>query len=316
MNNKYRFSEVVSVCSENVHPVRDCVFTKTALIDKEHDQNRTCITYLTRSSYIKSLLSGEFAGVICTPDLSEAVRDCFDGGILVSEHPRTAFFEIHNVIYTKAELPDSFIDETALVAEDAKIAPKGVRIGSGCVIGSGAVIKENVTIGADCMIMENCIIGAPAFYYYGEGDSLSPVQAGCGVVIGDRVCLHAAAVIQAGVFRPTFIDNNVKISNGVHVSHDVRIGKNCLLPAGVTLAGLSTLEENCSLGVGVTIVPAVTVGHDAKLSAGAVVTEQVPPGTTYFGSFAIRQAAYMARIKNICEKRQKENEEVHGNEKQ
>ncbi len=304
MNEKNRFSDVITVCSENVRLIRDCFFTKTALIDKEHDQSRICITYLTGKSYIKSLLSGGFAGVICTPDLSDTVKDSFDGGILVSEQPRTAFFEIHNAIYANPELPDSVIDETAVLAKDAKIASKGVSIGAGSVIGSGAVIKENVTIGADCMIMENCIIGAPAFYYYGEGDDSGLVQAGCGVVIGDRVCLHAAAVIQAGVFRPTFIDNNVKVSNGVHVSHDVRIGKNCLLPAGVTLAGLSTLEENCTLGVGVTITPSVTVGHDAKLSAGAVVTRRVPPGATYFGSFAIQHAAYMEQIQNICRKRQ------------
>ena len=302
MNNDYRFSEELPVCSENVDLIRDCCFRKTALIDKEHDKDCSCITYLTGSAYIASLLNGEFAGVICTPDLQEAVKDAFDGGILVSEHPRTSFFEIHNAICSRSELPDSFIDGTAVVAEDAVIAAKGVSIGAGSVIRSGAVIKENVTIGRDCTIMENCIIGAPAFYYYGEGDDSRIVHAGCGVMIGNRVCLHGASAIQAGVFRPTFLDDNVKISNGVHVSHDVRIGKNCLLPAGVTLAGLSVLEDNCSLGVGVTVTPAVTVGHDAKLSAGAVVTKSVPPGERYSGNFAIEHAAYVAHIKNISGK--------------
>ncbi len=302
MNEHYLFSEEMAVCSENVRLIRDCFFRKTTLIDKEHEQDRTCITYLTGSSYIKSLLRGEFAGVICTPDLLEAVKDSFGGGILVSGHPRTTFFEIHDAICRKRELPDTFIDETADIAEDAKISPKGVSIGPGCVIRSGAVIEENVTIGTDCTIMENCIIGAPPFYYYGEGDDARRVYAGCGVVIGDRVCLHAAAVIQAGVFRPSFLGDNVKISNGVHVSHDVRIGKNCLLPAGVTLAGLSALGDNCSLGVGVTVAPGVTVGRDAKLSAGAVVTKQVPPGERYSGNFAIEHTAYVEHIKNISGK--------------
>ena len=304
MNDNYCFSKVLIFCSGNVRLIRDCFFRKTTLVDKEHAHDRTYITYLTDSPYINSLLSGGFAGVICTPDLLEAVKDSFDGGILVSEHPRTAFFEIHNAIYSKQELPDSVIDSSAVVAGDAKIASKGVSIGAGCVIRSGAVIEENVTIGTDCTIMENCIIGAPAFYYYGDGDETRPVRAGCGVVIGDRVCLHAGAVVQAGVFHPTFLDNNVKISNGVHVSHDVRIGKNCLLPAGVTLAGLSTLEDNCSLGVGVVVAPSITIGHDAKLSAGAVVTRQVPPGVRYSGNFAIDHAAYVAHIKNISGKNQ------------
>lgn len=299
MNKDYRFSEEITACSENVSLIRDCVFSKTVLVDKDHPRDRSCITYLTDRPYIESFLGGGFAGVICTPDLSEAVEQSFDGGILISEHPRTAFFEIHNSIYSRRELPDTFIDETAVVAENAKIAAKGVSIGAGCVIKAGAVIEENVTLGTDCTIMENCIIGAPAFYYYGEGDNSGLVKAGCGVVIGNRVCLHAGSVIQAGVFRPTFLDNNVKISNGVHVSHDVRIGKNCLLPAGVTLAGLCTLEDNCSLGVGVTVAPAVTVGHDAKLSAGAVVTRQVPPGVRFSGNFAIEHSAYVAHIKNI-----------------
>ena len=299
MNNNYSFSEEMLVCSGSVRLIQDCFFGKTSLIDKAHEKNRTCITYLTGSAYINSLLSGAFAGVICTPELSEEIENSFDGGILVSEEPRTTFFEIYNSIQSKQELPDTFIDETAVVATDARISPKGVTIGAGSVIKSGAVIEKNVIIGKDCTIMENCIIGAPPFYYYGEGDHSEGVQAGCGVVIGNRVCLHAGVVIQAGVFNPSFLDDNVKISNGVHVSHDVHIGKNCILPAGVTMGGLSRLEDNCSLGVGVTLAPAVTVGHDAKLSAGAVVTKSVPPGERYSGNFAIEHAAYVAHIKNI-----------------
>ena len=303
MDKDYRFSEEMLACRENIQLIRDCYFRKTMLIDKEHEKNRTYITYLTDSLYLKSLLDGEFAGVICTPDLAEAVRDSFDGGILVAENPRTAFFEMYNGIYSKLEHPDTFIDKTAVVAEDAKIASKGVRIGAGCVIKSGTVIEENVTIGTDCTIMENCIIGATAFYYYGDGDNRKPVKAGCGVVIGNRVCLHAAAVVQAGVFRPSFIDDNVKVSNRVHISHDVRVGKNCVLPVGVILSGLSTLEDNCSLGVGVTVAPGVTVGHDAKLSIGAVVTKSVPPQERYSGNFAVEHSAYVAHIKNISQKK-------------
>ena len=292
----------MSACSENVSLIRDCFFRKTALADREHDKDKSCITYLTDSAYLESILSGCFAGVVCTPELLESVKASFDGGILVSEDPRTSFFEIHNAVYSRQELPDTFIDETAVVAEDAKISPKGVFIGAGSVIGSGAVIRENVRIGRDCIIMENCIIGAPAFYYCGEGDDSRLVHAGCGVVIGDRVCLHAACVIQAGVFGPSFLDDNVKVSNGVHISHDVKIGKNCLLPAGVTMAGLSVLEDNCSLGVSVTLAPAVRAGHDAKLSAGAVATKSVPPGERYSGNFAVEHAAYVAHIKNISRK--------------
>ncbi len=312
MNKNHHLSEEMPVCGENVHLIRDCFFCKTSLVDKEHEKNRSCITYLTGSPYLESLLNGEFAGVICTPELLEAVRDSFEGGILVSDNPRTTFFEIHNGLYSKCELPDSFIDENAVVAEDARIASKGVSIGPGCVIGSGTVIKENVAIGTDCTIMENCIIGAPAFYYYGDGDNARLVRAGCGVVIGNRVCLHAATVIQAGVFRPSFLDDNVKISNGVHLSHDVRIGKNCLLPAGVILAGLSSLGDNCSLGVGVAVAPGVTVGHDAKLFAGAVVTKSVPPGKRYSGNFAVEHDAYVAHIKNISERKRQDNENAHG----
>lgn len=299
MNNEYRLSEEMIVCSENVNLLQDCSFRKTALIDKDHEKECSCITYLIGRDYLECLLNGSFAGVICTPELSEAVKTSFGGGILISKHPRTTFFEIHNEIYNKKELRRTVIDETAVIAETAMIAAKGVSIGAGTVIESGAVIKENVTIGRDCTIMENCIIGAPPFYYYGEGDETRRVYGGCGVVIGDRVSLHAGVVIQAGVFRSTILNDNVKISNGVHVSHDVRIGKNCLLPAGVTLAGLCTLEDNCSLGVGVTIAPGVTVGRDAKLSAGAVVTKQVPSGERYSGNFAIEHSAYVAHIKNI-----------------
>lgn len=302
MSKEFILSEEMIACSENVRLIRDCSFTKTALIDKEHEKDSACITYLTGAAYMESLIGGKFAGIVCTPDLLDSVKDSFDGGILVSGDPRTAFFEIHDAVYSKWELSDTFIDDTAVIEEGAKISPKGVSVGAGSVIKSGAVIEENVTIGRDCTIMENCVIGAPPFYYYGEGDNARRVYAGCGVVIGDRVCLHAGVAVQAGVFRPVFLGDNVKISNGVHISHDVRVGRNCLLPAGVTLAGLCTLEDNCSLGVGVTVAPGVTVGHGAKLSSGAVVTKQVPPGVRYSGNFAVEHAAYVAHIKNISGK--------------
>ncbi|MDO4960694.1 MAG: DapH/DapD/GlmU-related protein [Eubacteriales bacterium] len=299
MTQKYLLSEQTALSDLNAKLVRDCTFEATVLLKKSKEENVSYITYLTDSNYADALLTGGYVGVVCTPELLSDVREQFDGGIIVSEDPRSTFFEIHNNIYGRRTLPESIIDDTAIIADDAVIAKRGVSIAAGAVVGSGAIVSEGVSIGAYSEIMENCMVGMPAFYYYGEGDDRKRVCAGNGVNIGSRVTIHAGSVVQAGVFRPTVISDNVKISNRVHVSHDVLIERNCLIPAGVTIGGIVTLEENCTLGVGVTIAPGIKVGHDAKLSSGAVVTKDVPPDIRYSGNFAIEHSKYVAHIKNI-----------------
>ena len=73
------------------------------------------------------------------------------------------------------------------------------------------------------------------------------------VQIGDGVLINLNCTIGHGVI----IDDYCEISPGVHVSGDVRIGKNAVL------------------GTGVVLLPGVSIGENSIIGAGSVVTKSI-----------------------------------------
>ncbi len=55
-----------------------------------------------------------------------------------------------------------------------------------------------------------------------------------GVEIHDDVEIGATNCIDRGTLQNTVIERGTKTDNLVHIAHNVHIGKNCLLTAGVT----------------------------------------------------------------------------------
>lgn len=72
--------------------------------------------------------------------------------------------------------------------------------------------------------------------------------------------------------------------NGIVVSHNAKIGKNCTIFHQVTIGegrgGAPTIGDNVLIGAGAKLIGKITVGDGAKIGAGCVVTEDVPAGAT------------------------------------
>ncbi len=64
---------------------------------------------------------------------------------------------------------------------------------------------------------------------------------------------------------------------------DARIGPNCLIFQGVTLAGPVTLGGHVDVGAGAKLLGPVTLGDDVRVGANAVVTRDVAKGRTVAG---------------------------------
>lgn len=103
-------------------------------------------------------------------------------------------------------------------------------------------------------------------------------------VIDRTARVEAFVTVDAGMERATTVGARAWLMKHVHVGHDVVIGPDCEVCAGVVIAGHVTIESGVRVGVGAVIRPRVTIGAGARVGMGAVVHRDVPAGATVAGN--------------------------------
>lgn len=72
--------------------------------------------------------------------------------------------------------------------------------------------------------------------------------------------------------------------NGIIISHNAVIGKNCTIFHQVTIGegkgGAPTIGDNVLLGAGAKLIGGIRIGNNVKIGAGCVVAKDVPDGAT------------------------------------
>jgi len=117
------------------------------------------------------------------------------------------------------------------------------------------------------------------FPHYGE------IWIGEGVEIGRNTC------IDRGSLSDTVIGDGTKIDNLVHIGHNAKIGKRCLITAGVIVGGSAVVGDDCYLGIGAVIRNGIRIGNGSTVGMGAVVVKDVPAGQTVIGNPAKQMEA-------------------------
>jgi UDP-3-O-[3-hydroxymyristoyl] glucosamine N-acyltransferase len=214
--------------------------------------------------------------------------------------------------------PDATLEPGVEIAPNVTIG-QDARIGRGTQIGPGAVIGPGVVIGRDCRIGANAVIG---FALLGDRVSVSAGaivgEAGFGaalgprgmvdlpqlgrVVIQDNVTLGANSCVDRGAFGDTTIGENSKIDNLVHVAHNVRIGRNCVLAAYTGVSGSTVVGDGVAFGGKAGVADHLNIGSGASIGAAASVFKDVPDGETWTGFPArplkrwLRETAWLSRM--------------------
>lgn len=96
------------------------------------------------------------------------------------------------------------------------------------------------------------------------------------IIIGKDVEISEVAAICKGSWRNTEIGDGSKIDNFVHVAHNVIIGKNVLIVAGVVIGGSCEIGDNTFIGMGALIRDHVKIGKNCFIEMGAVVAQDMP----------------------------------------
>ena len=158
-----------------------------------------------------------------------------------------------------------------------------VKIGSNCVIHPNVVFYDNVDVGDHCIIHSNSVIGSSAFYYNKENDQHTALTTCGSVRIGNHVEIGSGNTIDAGVTDETIIGDGTKIDNLVHIGHDTKIGKNCLIAAQVGIAGCNIIGDNVTLWGQVGIPSNLKIGEGATILGKSGPISDVKENDIIFG---------------------------------
>lgn len=211
-----------------------------------------------------------------------------------------------------------------------------VVIGPGARIASHVSIAENARIGAEALILNGVRIGArvrigdrftcqPGAVIGGDGFSfVTPETSGVerarrsvgdqgeitpqewtrihslgSVLIGDDVEIGANSCIDKGTIADTQIGDRTKLDNLVHIGHNNRIGRDCLICGQVGMAGSSRIGDRVVLGGQVGVNDNITVGDDVVAGGASKLFTRVKPGEVVLGYPAVQMEQHVQMYKAL-----------------
>ena len=240
--------------------------------------------------------------------------ECPEGkSLLISDDPFRDFNKItkhYNPFISSKES----ISASAIIGEGSIIQPNVfignyVTIGKNCMIHPNVTIYDNAVIGDNVVLHANTVLGADAFYYKNRPEGFDQLTSGGRVIVKDNVHIGASCTIDRGVTGDTTIGDGTKIDNQVHVGHDTKIGKKCLIASQTGIAGCVIIEDEVTLWGQVGTNSGITIGKGAVILGQTGVTKSIPGGKTYFGTpisesrEKLKELAYLKRLMREEKKR-------------
>ncbi len=212
--------------------------------------------------------------------------------------PKTPPSGIHPtcVIGSRARIDDgAFLGPLVTVGGDVTIGARaqihahgviedGVQIGPECVLHARVTIRHGCSLGARVVIQSGTVIGSDGFGYAQDAQRRHVFIPQVGrVVLGDDVEIGANVTVDRAMLGATRIGRGTKLDNLIHIAHNVQIGEDVAIAAGVFIGG-STRIGNRVLIAGLTgIRDHIEIADDAIVMGDTGVSQDVPPGEVVAG---------------------------------
>jgi len=244
---------------------------------------------------LDAALASSAAAVILSAKLVEQAGT--GKSLLVVRQPKLAFALAAKLLRTVEASPGvhptAVVAESAVLGTDVSVEPyavieaevrigKGTRVGAGAVIGAGVtigavvriyprvVVYSGVEIGDRVVVHAGAVLGADGFGYVRDAASGAYTQfpQQGRLVIEDDVEIGANTTIDRGALEETRIARGVKIDNLVHLGHNVRVGKNVVIAAQTGVSGSTAIGEGAVIG------GQVGIGDHAEVGPGVILGSQ------------------------------------------
>lgn len=240
---------------------------------------------------------------------------CPEGkGLLISEDPFRDFNKLskHFMPFIAAAVS---VAASAQIGAGTQIQPQvfignHVRIGKNCLIHPNVVIYDHTEIGDGVVIHAGSVLGADAFYYKNRPTGHDQLISSGKVIIEDQVHLGALCTIDRGVSGATTIGFGSKLDNQVHIGHDTKIGKHCLIASQTGVAGCVIVEDRVTLWGQVGTTSGITIGEKAVVMGQTGVTKSISGGKSYFGTPVqesreqLKQLAQLKQLPKLLQNKQ------------
>lgn len=211
-------------------------------------------------------------------------------GIVVSD-PKEAMYSLLKVLAAAEKStgisPQAIIEDGAEPGENCTIEPfavirkgahlgnntyigahcyvdENVVVGGGCRLGPGTVLYKRTQVGDYCTVDAGTVIGKEGFGFIRQ-TRYERIRHIGGVIIGDFVEIGSNVTIDRGTIGNTVIGDGTKIDNQVHIAHNVRVGRDCIIMGQCGIAGSSKIGNN------VVLCGQVGISDHLELADGVVV---------------------------------------------
>ena len=272
------------------------------------DNQADRLSFLSHSKWVKKASESKIP-VFITKEEFEVPRKVN----LFSGDPELSILQVAELFAKPQFQGIEGIHPTSVISSTAETGT-GVQIGANCVIGDevhikrntkilpGVVILDRVKIGEDCIIYPKVTIGASCQignrvilnpgvviggdgygYYFHQGQHKKIPQIGI-VILKDDVEIGANTSIDRARFSETVIGEGTKIDNAVHIGHNNKIGKHCLIVSSCALAGSSELEDYVTLGGQVGIADHIKIASGITVLGQSLVSKSLKKKGIYGGS--------------------------------
>ncbi|MGI5820027.1 MAG: UDP-3-O-(3-hydroxymyristoyl)glucosamine N-acyltransferase [Armatimonadota bacterium] len=230
---------------------------------------------------------------------------------IVTEDPRLAFSKVLE-LFAPDRRPAPGVHPTAVLGANVSLG-ENVSVGAHSYVGDGAIIGDNTVvhplayvgpetlIGSDCeihpqvyvgprvrmgdrvMVHAGASVGADGFGYLQTAQGHRKIPQIGTVILEDDVEVGANSTIDRATVAATTIGAGTKIDDQVHVAHNVRMGKNCLLCGQVGIAGSTTIGDNVVMGGQAGVNDHVEIGDNIIIAARASVFGNINEEGIYSG---------------------------------
>lgn len=170
------------------------------------------------------------------------------------------------------------------ISPHAFIGPK-VQLGMDVSVGPGAVILGPCVIEDRVWIGPGAQIGAPPeMSDHRQNAAWAGDLDHAGVRIAAEAVIREGAVIHQGSYRATTVGAGSWVLNRAYLAHDVLLGAQSTVSAGVSIGGHCVIGDRVNIGMNASVHQRRFIGAGCMIGMGTPVNRDLPPYVKAYGS--------------------------------